>query len=56
MDRESFGCETLERENHGVESSCGKIRGEFGICVCTAIRGRQGRKRGILHCFREDFI
>ena len=32
------------------------VRGEFDICVCTAIRERQGRKRGILHCFREDFI
>ena len=24
--------------------------------VCTADRERQGRKRGILHCFREDFV
>ena len=32
-------------QNHGAESSCGKIRGEFGISVCTVDRERQGRKR-----------
>ena len=45
MDQEGFGCETLERKNHGAESSCGKIRGEFDIRVCTADRERQGRER-----------
>ena len=35
-----------------AESSCGKIHGEFGIRVCTPVRERQGRKKGILHCFR----
>ena len=44
-------CETLERMNHGAESSCGKIRGEFDIRVCTTDRERQGRKRGILPLF-----
>ena len=34
----------MERKNHGAESSCGKIRGEFDIRVCTADRERQGRK------------
>ena len=53
MDQEGFGCETLERENHDAESSCGKIRGEFGIRVCTTVRERQGSKKGILPCFRE---
>ena len=40
-----FGYETLEQENHGAESSCGKIRGESGIRVCTVVKERQGRKR-----------
>ena len=51
MDREGFGCETVERKNHGAEGSRKKIRGEFDICVCTAIRERQGRKRGIRPLF-----
>ena len=42
MDREGFGCETLKRENHGADSGCGKIRGEFGIRVC---RGEARKKK-----------
>ena len=45
MDLEGFGCEMLEQENHGAESGCGKIRGEFGIRVCTTVWEREGRKR-----------
>ena len=44
MDREGFGCETLERENHDAESGCGKIRGDL-VSVYAPQSGRSKEEK-----------